>query len=151
IFAATPDGTYVPFHFVARQLHCKPTEVDSEKGKCEIPAEVESNGQPQIAAAQKSPSEQDAEPGGINDAQPDGVGIHQMQSSEYGGHREYRRIRSPGSEQGLKTLATEEEFLARGAGQQSSSREEKNIPARGRVACGHKLSRMDRKRREQDE
>ena len=80
---------------------------------------MQSDGQPQVAAAQEGVAEQNAEAGGVEDAEPGGVGIAAVQRGEQGAHGEDGGVRSPDAQQHLKTEAAEQDLFSRRAGQQA--------------------------------
>src|SRR5207249_8665313 len=98
---------------------------------------MQSDGQPQIAAAQESIPEQHAESGCVDDAKPCGIGIHAMQRAEDGGDGEYGRVGTPGAEEHLKTVSAEQNLLAGSARQQNGAGEQEDIPTCMTFAIGY--------------
>ena len=73
------------------------------------------DGQPKIPAAQIGVAEQNAEAGGIGDAEPGGVRVVGMQQSEDDAHGHDGGIGPDAGHQHLKTVAAEEQLLAGGS------------------------------------
>src|SRR5262249_19459344 len=120
-------------------------------GKSEMPLEAESEGEAQLAATQNRISEQHAEPGGVDDAEPRGIGVHAMQRAEYGGDSEYGRVRAPGSQEHLKSIAAKQNLLAGGARQQDNRGEQENNPTHMTLAVGRKPGDVDGQGRKQNQ
>src|ERR1019366_7921937 len=86
------------------------------EGQGKVPAEVEADGQPQVAAAEERIAEQDAKTRGVGDAEPGGVGVGGVQQGEEDAHGQDGGVGSTAGQQKLKTIAAEEQLLAGGAG-----------------------------------
>src|SRR5206468_2327516 len=107
-----PEGPGGPRHLVARHPYSKPADVHPEEGQCKVPAEVEAEGQPQVAAEQVGVPEEDTETRGNTRTEQAGIGVLVMQQTEDDADREDGRPRTEGVDQDLQAVAAEQHLFA---------------------------------------
>ena len=113
IFAAAPQLAGGPRHLVARHTYSKPAHVHPEKRQCKVPAEVQPDGQPKIAAAQVGVSEQNAETGGDGRAQRRRARDCRVQQRRTGRRRGRMVAQGPhGGDQHLQAVAAKQQLFA---------------------------------------
>src|SRR5579875_3346548 len=72
IIPAAPEWQEIPSIVIPRYLDCKPAQVDPEQRQDQIPAEMQADGQPEIAAAQEGYAQDDAPEDGVDDSEHGG-------------------------------------------------------------------------------
>ena len=68
VAASAPQFACAPCHFVARLLDPQTADVGSEERQGSVPAEMQADGQPQVAGPQVGVAEENAESSGVGDA-----------------------------------------------------------------------------------
>ena len=67
---------------VARHSHFKSADGCSQRGQHPVPSKMDSDGEPEFACAKESVAENDAETSGVDDAEPRGMQVLQVDVAE---------------------------------------------------------------------
>ena len=114
VLATAPEIAGIPYQLVPRHSDCKATEHRSAKRERQIPAEMHSDGQPEVVGAQQRVAEKDAEQAGIHVAEQRGTGIPGVHQAEKSARAQQRGDGSPAARKVLENESAELQFFGYG-------------------------------------
>ncbi len=132
--------------------YLNPAEVGAERGQCDVPAEMQADWQPQIAASQVCVPEEDAEPGGVHNPEGACVGVGAVHYAEEGAGQHDGGPGAQARNQRLEAIAAEEDLFADRARGETQEREANAIKSSGvtplNVSGPYQQRRKQRKARD---